>query len=68
MTDVREVHCSACDAIVPQGSQFCPGCGLQLTAIAAPAVYVEGPRFSLWKVLLLAGVIMFLAIEILSRH
>ncbi len=47
-----ELHCSACDAIVPRGSQFCPGCGLQLAAIAQPAVHVEKPRFRLWPVVL----------------
>jgi predicted amidophosphoribosyltransferase len=66
-TMTNELHCSACDATVPADSQFCPGCGLPLTAHAVPAVYVEGPRFSLWKVLLIVGVVMFLVIEILGR-
>lgn len=63
-----ELHCSACDAIVPAGSTTCPGCGLTLTATAAPAVYVEGPRFSLWKVLLLGAAALLIALEIFGRR
>jgi len=63
----REVHCSACDALVPQSAQFCPGCGLPLTAQAVPAVHVEGPRYPLWGVILVAIAVIFLAIELFSR-
>lgn len=54
-----EMHCSACDAEIQKGTKFCPGCGLALTAQAVPAVYVEGPRFPLWGIILIAGVVMY---------
>lgn len=63
----REVHRSACDALVPQGARVCPGCGLPLTAQAIPAVYVEEPLFPLWGVILVAFVVIFLAVELLSK-
>lgn len=63
----HELHCSTCDAVIPKDAQNCPGCGLQLTAQAVPAVYVEHARFSLWQVLLVAGVVMLLALEIFGR-
>lgn len=59
-----ELHCSACDAVILPGSQFCPKCGLQLMAIAHPAVYATVPRFSLWTVLLVALAAMFLIMYI----
>lgn len=64
----HELHCSACDAIVPQGSQRCPGCGLQLMAQAAPAVYVEGPRYSFWAVIVGAIGILLIVIYASSAH
>jgi predicted nucleic acid-binding Zn ribbon protein len=57
-----ELHCSACDAIIDPGNQFCPGCGLRLTAEAKAAVYVEGPRFPLWWVITFAlGMVVIIA-------
>lgn len=47
---MSELHCTTCDALISPGSRQCPGCGLQITTQAAPAVYVEGPRFSLLSV------------------
>ena len=64
---MSELHCSACDAIVPTGTQLCPGCGLQLMATAAPAVYVECPRFSAWKVIGLAVLVFVILVNILDR-
>jgi hypothetical protein len=58
-----ELHCSACDAKIPQGSQFCPSCGLQLIAQVTPAVYVEGARYSLWAVLGVGLVAIILLME-----
>lgn len=63
----REVHCSACDALIPQGATVCPGCGLPLTAQAVPAVYVEEPRFPLWGVILVAVVVMILVCELFGK-
>jgi len=51
---MAELHCSACDAVIPAGAKHCPGCGLQLTAQAVPAVYVTKPRFSIGAIALLA--------------
>ena len=60
----NEIHCSVCDALVPQGAQSGPDCGLQLVAQAAPAVYVEGLRFSAWKVtgVALVALVLFAAL------
>jgi hypothetical protein len=63
----NELHCSACDAILQPGSQFCPRCGLQLIAIAQPAVYVEKARYSIWAVLGVCLVAFFIGANILSR-
>ena len=56
----RELHCSTCDAVLPPGAQKCPSCGLQLVAQVAPAVYMEGPRFSLLAVVVAAGALMII--------
>lgn len=58
-----EMHCSACDALVPLGSNHCPGCGLQLMAQAVPAVYVEGPRWPQWQIVLVAVVAFIVACQ-----
>lgn len=65
---MSELHCSACDAIIQPGSQFCPKCGLQLMASAKPAVYVEKARYSIWAVLGVCLVAFFIGANILSRH
>ena len=53
------IDCSACNAIVQQGSKFCPGCGLQLTAQAAPVVErVLAPLFPWWGWVLVAFVVV----------
>jgi hypothetical protein len=62
-----EIHCSACDAVVQPGSQFCPKCGIQLTAIATPATYVEEPRFSAWAVIVGAIGILLVVIYAVSK-
>lgn len=61
-----EIHCSACDAVVQAGNQFCPVCGLQLTAQAVPAVYVEGPRFPFWPTLAAAIALLWAITYILD--
>ncbi len=63
----NEIRCSACDALIQSGSQFCPKCGVQLVAVATPAQYVEGPRFSLTAVIVGAIGIMLVVIYALSR-
>jgi hypothetical protein len=63
-----ELHCQTCDAIVPAGATRCPGCGLQLTTQAAPAVYVEKARFPLWGILLVCLAAFVIFANILSRH
>ena len=63
----NEIHCSACDAIVAPGSQFCPRCGLRLMAMAQPAVYIEKARYSIWAILGVCLVAFFIGANILSR-
>jgi zinc-ribbon domain len=63
-----ELHCSACDAVIQRGNQFCPACGLQLMAQAQPAVYVEGARFPLWSILLVAIAAFVIFAGIMSSH
>ncbi len=65
---MAEIHCSACDAIVQPGSQFCPKCGLQLMAQANQAVYVEKARFPLWGIVLVCVVAFMIGANILSRY
>lgn len=67
-TMANEIHCSACDAAIQPGTQFCPRCGLQLVAQAAPAVYVEKARYSIWAVLAVCLIAIFIGANILSRH
>ena len=49
-----KMHCTAYKADLQPGNQFCPGCGLQLVAQAAPTVHIEGPRYSFWAVIIAA--------------
>ena len=67
MTTTAEVHCSACDAIVAPGQRFCPGCGLQLTAEAKLATYVEEPRFSLVATLGIGILLFIVACNVWTR-
>jgi hypothetical protein len=64
----KELHCSACDALIQPRSQFCPKCGLQLMAIAQPAVYVEEARFPLWGIILVALVAFIILANIESHY
>ena len=54
------IACSACRTILPAGSAFCPGCGLQLTAQAVPVV--QPPRSIFVSALIAAGVILLIAV------
>lgn len=65
---MTELHCTTCDAIVAAGSRSCPGCGLQITTQAAPAVYVERARFPLWPVILGGLFLFFLIAHEADRH
>ena len=65
---MAELHCTTCDASLPAGALRCPGCGLQLTTQAAPAVYVERARFPLWGILLVSAVAFVIFANIWSRH
>jgi hypothetical protein len=62
----KELHCSACDALIQPAAQRCPGCGPQLTAQAGPAVCAYVPRFSFWKILLVAMTVVVIAGHIIS--
>lgn len=61
-----EIHCSACDALIERGSQFCPGCGLSLTAQATPAVYVKEPLLSFGQFVVLVGGILLILCYVLA--
>jgi hypothetical protein len=68
---ISRTHCSACKADLQPGNQFCPGCGLQLTAQAAPTIHVEGPRYSLWAVIVAAIGLLWLVtylIDLLGKR
>lgn len=65
---MSELHCTTCDAIIPAGSVRCPGCGLQLTTSAAPAVYVERARWPFWPVVLGAIFLLLIVFHELDRQ
>jgi hypothetical protein len=64
---MNEIHCSACDAVISCGAQFCPNCGVRLIAVATPAVYVDEPRFSALAVIVRAIGILLIVIYAVSK-
>jgi hypothetical protein len=64
---ISRMHCSACKADLQPGNQFCPSCGLQLTAQAAPTTYIEGPTFPFWPAVIAAIVIFFVVAAVFTK-
>jgi hypothetical protein len=64
---ISRVHCSACKADLQPGNQFCPSCGLQLTAQAAPTTHLEGPSFPFWPVVITAIAIFFVIATLFTK-
>ena len=62
-----QMHCTACKADLQPGNQFCPGCGLQLVAQAAPTIRVEGPRYSFWTVIIAAIGILWAVVYVVDK-
>lgn len=47
------MHCSACDALIPEEARFCPACGLAAApAVSGPPATVESARPGAWAWLL----------------